>query len=79
MLSFFRFMHFPLSGSPKHKGLYDCFFSVNKKKPFAAILQNSGQNRKNVYQFIHFVINFVKIASGKMKFSMASSYISTII
>ena len=32
MLSFFRFMHFPLSGSPKNKGLYD-FFSV-KKQPF---------------------------------------------
>ena len=29
-------MHFPLSGSPKHKGLYDCFFSVIKKQPFAA-------------------------------------------
>ena len=28
MLSFFRFMHFPLSGSPKRKGLFDCSVKI---------------------------------------------------
>ena len=72
MLSFFWLMHFPLNGSPKCKGLFDCLFSENKKWPFAAFLRNSSQNRKNVHQLIHFVINFVLISSGKTKFSMAS-------
>ena len=51
--SFFRLMRLSLSTSSKRKGLFDCFSSVNKKRPFAAFLRNSGQNRKNVHQFLH--------------------------
>ena len=47
-------MHLLLHTSSKHKGLFDCFTSVNKKLPFAAFLQNSSQNRKNVQEFLHF-------------------------
>ena len=74
MLSFFRFMHFPLSGSPKRKGLFDCSVKIKNDllQLFCGIPVKIG---KNVYQFIHFVINFVKISSGKTKFSMASCFI----
>ena len=54
MLSFFGLMHFPSSGSPERKGLFDCLFSEIKKRPFAAFLRNSSQNRKNVHKFLHF-------------------------
>ena len=64
MLSFFRLMHLPHQTSSKRKGLFDCFSSVNKKRPFAPFLRNSSQNRKNVHQFLHFY-QFCLIFIGK--------------
>ena len=70
-LSFFWLFYLPLHTSSKHKGLFDCFTSVNKKLPFAVfcgIPFKVGKMFKKSYIFI----NFVLFSSGKTKFSMAS-------
>ena len=62
-------MHFPLSGSPKHKGLFDCPVKIKNDllQLFCGIPLKIGKMFINSY-----ILSFVFISSGKTKFSMAS-------
>ena len=67
MLSFFRLMHFPSSGSPKCKGFFDC--SVKIKNDLLQLF--CGIPVKIEKMFINSYI-FILFSEGKTKFSMAS-------